>query len=512
MEVELDRLLKDHFGHEEFRPGQREIIADLFAKNDTMAVMPTGGGKSLCYQLPALAQPGLVVVISPLISLMKDQVRLLRERNIPAGCIHSGQSREEKLAVFQEANHSPRFLLYLSPERVQKPGFAAYIKERPVNLFAIDEAHCISQWGPDFREDYHRLELLRDLRPDVPILALTATATPQVLRDIRRQLRLQKPEKHIHGFYRPNLYYQVEWCEGDAQKFLFLRQALEQYPEGRILIYCGTRKQCEGLSESLSADFAGVDHYHAGLPNEQRHRVQQEFERGETRILAATNAFGMGIDHPDVRLVVHFHMPANIESLYQEMGRAGRDGQNSTCLLLYSRKDKSLQSFFIRESKATGNHLRYRWDALETIVQYAEGGECRHGGILTYFQDARRLMQCGHCDACDPKSPRRIVLSDSDRTLAAVPRRSAGKKTKKAFEGPLSPEANARAQMLKEWRKNFAKSRDLPAFMIFSNKTLHDLAHRAPANNEELAAVYGMGPQKIENFGADLLQALRGEP
>ncbi len=509
MEANLDQILKTHFGHENFRLGQRDIITSLFSGSDTMAVMPTGGGKSLCYQLPALAKPGLVVVISPLISLMKDQVRQLIEKNIPAGCLYSGQSRAEKLLVFQEAKQSSNYLLYLSPERVQKPGFASYIQQAKVSLFAIDESHCISQWGPDFREDYHRLDLLRELRPDVPILALTATATPQVLRDISRQLRLKKPERHIHGFYRPNLYYQVEWCEGDAQKYLLLRQALEQNPTGRILIYCGTRKQCENLSQSLSADFAGVSHYHAGLSGQERDRIQGEFERGDIRILAATNAFGMGIDHPDVRLVVHFQMPANIESLYQEMGRAGRDGQDATCLLLYSRKAKSLHSFFIRESKSTGPHLRYRWEALETIVQYAEGGECRHGGILTYFQDSRRLMNCGHCDACDPQSPRRVNLSETDRILAAVPRRSSGKKTKKAFEGPLNAEASQRASQLKSWRKNYAKSLDLPAFMIFSNKTLNDLAHKAPCNLQELEAIYGMGPQKIESFGKMIIEELQ---
>lgn len=509
MELNLNQLLKENFGHKNFRPGQKEILASLLGGQDTLAVMPTGGGKSLCYQLPALAQSGQVIVISPLIALMKDQVHALNEKGIPAACLYSGQSLGEKREVFQKASRESNFLLYLSPERVQKPGFAQYIQEQNISLFAIDEAHCISQWGHDFREDYHRLNLLRETRPDIPILALTATATPQVLKDISRQLRLKKPERHIHGFYRPNLFYQVEWCEGEPEKFLFVREALKKYPKGRILIYCGTRKQCEGLSQSLSTDFAGVDYYHAGLDTHKRSQVQEEFAKGSTRILAATNAFGMGIDHPDVRLVIHFQMPANIESLYQEMGRAGRDGRDSTCLLLYSRKDKSLHSFFIRSSNSQGNHLRYRWNALDTIVQYAEGGECRHGGILTYFQDAKRLSQCGHCDACTPNSSRRIKLEPADLALTRLETRRRRKKAPQVPEGPLGEDAQELAIKLKAWRKNLAKSLDIPAFMIFSNKTLNHLAREVPSNETELAGIYGLGPQKIENFGQDLLKFLQ---
>lgn len=504
----LQELLREHFGFPHFRKGQLDILRSVAAGKDTLAVMPTGGGKSLCYQIPALDRPGLVLVVSPLISLMKDQVKALKDRGIPAGCLHTGQEYAEKLEVFAELKKAERFLLYLSPERVQKPAFGEWLKKQKVSLFAIDEAHCVSQWGPDFRQDYHKLNLLRELRPDVPIVALTATATPQVLRDVAKQLGLNKPDRHVYGFYRPNLYYQVEACENDFVKRALLRRALARHPEGRVLVYCGTRKQCEELHAELSPDFAGTDFYHAGLENERRHEIQRDFEAGRARILIATNAFGMGIDRPDVRLVVHYQMPANIESYYQEIGRAGRDGADSTCLMLYAKRDKGLHSYFITQSEASEHHRHLRWRGLEAIVQYAEGGECRHGGILTYFRDSFRLGACGHCDVCAPDSPRRIPREIQEETLpTAAPSRK--KKSKPLSEAPLSPEAEARQEVLKAWRKAYAQSKDVPAFMVFSNKTLSELARHRPQNLAALEEIYGLGPQKIETFGAELLAQIQ---
>ena len=381
----LKRLLKEKFHLSSFRIGQQEVILSLLNRHDAIAVMPTGGGKSLCYQLPALYSKGIVVVISPLIALMKDQVRGLQSLGIPSGSLHSGQTHPEKLKVFSEMRSAEHYILYVSPERVQKPGFAEWAKKQPISAFAIDEAHCISQWGPDFRPDYSRLSLLRSIRPDIPILALTASATPEVLRDIIKQLELKKPDQHVHGFYRPNLYYQVEVCADTPVKISWLRQALLQTPKGRILIYCGTRKQSEGLTTELGMEFPDMGFYHAGMSTDERNRIQKDYETGKIRILAATNAFGMGVDHPDVRLVAHFQMPSHVESLYQEMGSAGRDGKDSTCLLLYSKKDKGLHSYFIQQSDASSAIVNRRWRALDIITQFAEGGECRHSGILTYF-------------------------------------------------------------------------------------------------------------------------------
>jgi ATP-dependent DNA helicase RecQ len=437
---------------------------------------------------------------------MKDQVDGLRRMGVEAGCLHSGQSESEKREVFRQINQGGTFVLYLSPERTAKEGFQQWIRNREIALFAIDEAHCVSQWGHDFREEYSQLKILKELCPQVPVLALTASATPFVLKDISKQLGLKSPQRHVHGFYRPNLFYQVENCGDDFEKLRMLRKALLQFPEGRVIIYCGTRSVTEELAASLSGEFSGVDFYHAGVSNSERTSKQEDFASGASRILVATNAFGMGIDHPDVRLVIHYQMPANIDSLYQEMGRAGRDGKESTCLLLYAKKDKGLQSFFIQRSKASSSVLSSRWRALENLVDYAEGGECRHAEILTYYQDSQRINECGHCDVCNPQSERRVLAPapEPSRVRAVKKPKSYGKKN-----SPDTLELNDDQwrvfEILKMWRKEKAKELDVPAFVIFSDKTLRHLAKVHPTTLSELKDIYGLGDSKIERFGSELL-------
>ncbi len=505
---EFEALLKKGFGLSSFRLGQKEIITAILNKRDVLAVLPTGGGKSLCYQFPALHCQQLVIVVSPLIALMKDQVASLQRQGVNAGCLYSGQSLEEKREVFSRIHQGGPFLLYLSPERVQKEGFQKWIQDRNVALFAIDEAHCVSQWGHDFREEYGELRVLKKLRPDVPILALTASATPTVLNDIAKNLHLKDAEKMVHGFYRPNLYYQVESCADDEGKILFLHQSLKQTPMGRVLIYCGTRKITEELALSLSRTFQQVGFYHAGLSSEERTEVQEKYMRGEIRILVATNAFGMGIDQPDVRLVVHFQMPANIDSLYQEMGRAGRDGKESTCVMLYSRKDKGLQSFFIQSSSAPKAIKDSRWRNLDALVNYSESSACRHAEILTYYRDSQRFQRCGHCDVCDPDSRRRISQPPA-KALQSVLRKS--RKNKTALSLDLNPEQELRFQNLKKWRKEKAFELDLPAFVIFNDQTLRQLAIRNPQSLDELRSIHGIGEAKLEKFGWDLLAEISGD-
>ncbi len=496
--------LKKSFQLSSFRTGQQEIINAVLSKKDALAVLPTGGGKSLCYQFPAVFCSQLVIVISPLIALMKDQVSSLRKKGISAGCLHSGQSEDEKREVFSKINQGGAYLLYLSPERVQKEGFQKWIQNRQIALFAIDEAHCVSQWGHDFREEYAGLKILKTLRPDVPILALTASATPTVLDDIAVNLQLVNPQRLVHGFYRPNLYYQVESCSDEESKSPWLIQSLKQFPEGRILIYCGTRKVTETIASHLSEKFEKTGFYHAGLSNQERTRIQESYSTGDIRILVATSAFGMGIDQPDVRLVVHFQMPANIDSLYQEMGRAGRDGKNSTCLMLYSKKDKGLQSYFIQNSTAAKAIKNLRWNNLEALVNYSEAAECRHADILTYYKDSQRLKKCGHCDICDTASDRKII-----KTLVTSAKNILRKK-KKIYPDHFSDSASEeRFNRLRVWRKAKATELDVPAFVIFGDKTLRELAEKNPKSLANLNGIYGIGETKLEQFGKAILAELK---
>lgn len=508
MQENHKHILNEVFNLSEFRRGQTEIIDSVLAGNDVLAVLPTGGGKSLCYQFPAVLKKELVIVVSPLIALMKDQVAALAKRGIPAGCLHSGQSLDEKRVVFAQMAAGGTFLLYLSPERVQKEGFQRWFKNQKIGLMAIDEAHCVSQWGHDFREEYAQLMSLKELRPEIPTLALTASATPLVLRDISKHLGLKNPVRHVYGFYRPNLYYQVQACDNYDEKMEFVLQALQQNLAGRIIIYCGTRKVTESVAQTLEKQFDGVAFYHAGLEMENRHQIQSDYEKGTTRILVSTNAFGMGVDHPDVRLVIHFNMPANIDSLYQEMGRAGRDGAHSTCLMLFDKKDKGLQAYFIESSTALPEIKKARWNTLNALLDYSESGECRHAGILTYYKDSQRLKKCGHCDVCDSHSIRKIqrpAQTFVQKASSSILR----KKTKSAImDVPLNELEQIKFEMLREWRKSRAEELDVPAFVILSDKSLRAVAKVHPTSLSQLEKIHGFGAVKLDRFGKEVLSVL----
>ncbi|MBL7545402.1 MAG: ATP-dependent DNA helicase RecQ [Bdellovibrionaceae bacterium] len=514
--MEMILLLKEKFNLNAFRPGQQEIISAILNKRDVLAVLPTGGGKSLCFQYPAMFHQKLVIVISPLIALMKDQVRSLQNMGIPAGAIYSGQTEDEKRHIFSTIQKGGPYILYLSPERVQKEGFQQWITNKNIALFAIDEAHCVSQWGHDFREEYGQLNVLKRLRPDVPTLALTASATPLVLHDIARQIHLKNPEKRVHGFYRPNLYFQVELCENEDKKDDLLVQGIQQHPEGRIIVYCGTRKKTEEVHQHLATLFSGVGFYHAGLASAKRTDVQEQYMNGDLRILVATNAFGMGIDQANVRLVIHYHMPATIDALYQEMGRAGRDGHDSTCMMLYAAKDKGLQSYFIQSSDAPQEIKSSRWRNLDALVNYSESSECRHAEILTYYQDAQRISNCGHCDNCVPRSPRRITLTSAssvtnifkDQQPKTKLEKAGSKKKSSALPVFMEPHQEARFQALKAWRRQKSIELDIPAFIIFSDRTLKELATQNPAHFDDLKNIHGIGTEKLERYGADIMLVL----
>lgn len=336
--------LHTYFGYDAFRPMQAEIIDSVLAGNDTLALLPTGGGKSLCFQVPTLVmaagdseQEGLCLVITPLIALMKDQVANLRQRGILAAAIYTGMSREEQRTAFDNCLYGPYRFLYVSPERLESEEFLRRVIQLPICLIAVDEAHCISQWGYDFRPSYLRIAEIRNVL-DVPVLALTATATPEVVEDIQQQLGFKQPNVFRTSFARENLHYVVRRTDDKQQQLLHILQRVQ----GSAIVYVRNRKRTRELSEWLMANGQSADHYHAGLPASERHAKQQAWKDGQTRIIVCTNAFGMGIDKPDVRLVIHYDLPDSIEAYFQEAGRAGRDGEQAWCVLLYAPRDKAV--------------------------------------------------------------------------------------------------------------------------------------------------------------------------
>ena len=389
-------LLKTNFGFDQFRPLQEKIIRCVMSGRDALVLMPTGGGKSLCFQLPALLLPGLTLVISPLISLMKDQVDALQANGIAAAFINSTLTRPEIARIQAEAQAGKIKILYAAPERLILSEFQQFLQKARVSLLAIDESHCISEWGHDFRPDYLNLQMLRKIFPQVPVMALTATATPQVREDIIQQLSLQKARIFISSFNRPNLAYVVL---GKQDAYGQLLDILRQHPHAATIIYCFSRKDTENLAADLRAEGLDALAYHAGLENEERRTNQEKFIRDEVQIIVATIAFGMGIDKPDVRLVIHYHLPKSIEGYYQETGRAGRDGLPSKCILFYSSADAMKQQYFIRQIEDESER-RNAYQKLEQMVAYGELSTCRRQHLLAYFGEDYQEEKCDGCDIC----------------------------------------------------------------------------------------------------------------
>ncbi|MDX5319769.1 MAG: RecQ family ATP-dependent DNA helicase, partial [Bacteroidota bacterium] len=390
-------ILKRVFGFSEFRGKQEEIIQHVLKGQDALAIMPTGAGKSLCYQVPALALDGLCVVISPLIALMKDQVDALREQGVNARTFHSNLGETEKQKTLDELGNGTLKLLYLSPERLflSSAPFLDYLKKLPLSLIAIDEAHCISQWGHDFREDYLLLGQLRQHLPKTPIIALTATADLRTRADILTRLGLPKAKVFLSSFNRPNLFYTAQWRSQLIQQ---LDAFLQSRKEETGIVYCFSRKETEQTASALRQLGYEALAYHAGLEKEERSLRQEQFKKDEVKIMVATIAFGMGIDKPNVRFVVHAHLPKNMESYYQETGRAGRDGMPSDLLLLYSSGDLNRLRYFIYNGEDK-SHQDQMLKKLNEMAAFAESTECRRKLILEYF-DEKAAENCGHCDNC----------------------------------------------------------------------------------------------------------------
>lgn len=385
--------LKTYFGHEKFRPMQAEIIDNVLARKDELVVMPTGGGKSVCYQIPALVSEGLTVVISPLISLMQDQVEGLRQNGVPAAFLNSSLTDNQQAQVAKQITSGKLKLLYVSPERLLNPAMMAFLKKVPIAFFAVDEAHCISMWGHDFRPVYKNLKSLKSEFHNIPVIALTATADKVTRKDIIKQLGLENPEIFIDSFDRPNLHLKVLPAQ---QRFKVIKRFIDVRPNQAGIIYCLSRKNTENVANKLMQSGIKAAAYHAGMSSEERARTQRAFSNDDISVVCATIAFGMGIDKSNIRWVIHYNLPKNMEGYYQEIGRAGRDGMAAEALLFYSYSDVAILRSFIEE-----NELReIRLAKLERMQQYAEAQTCRRKVLLSYFNEIYP-DNCGNCDVCN---------------------------------------------------------------------------------------------------------------
>ena len=397
MSSKTEAILKDVFGYDGFRHSQRKIIDALVARRDCLVLMPTGGGKSLCYQIPALAQQGIGVVISPLIALMHDQVEALLELGVEAAYLNSSQDFEQRREVFKKLHSGKLKLLYLSPERLLMDDTLELLRRLDISLFAIDEAHCVSQWGHDFRKEYKRLDCLPTLFPDVPRVALTATADARVRKEIVEQLHLENAEQFVHSFDRPNICYQV--VDANNPKQQLWRFLSSQHPDDAGIIYCLSRNRTEEIAAFLNENGRTALIYHAGLGDQERSENQRRFLLEDGLIMVATIAFGMGIDKPDVRFVAHMNLPKNLEAYYQETGRAGRDGLPANAWMAYSLKDVMTLSSFVEDSDAAPAHKQLMQHKLRTMLGWCEVTTCRRRPLLNYFNE-KVEKDCGNCDNC----------------------------------------------------------------------------------------------------------------
>ena len=427
--MEKRQILQQYFGHRSFREGQEPIIDALLAGRDALAVMPTGVGKSLCYQVPALAREGVALVISPLISLMRDQVMALKSAGVPAAYINSSLTPEQIALVCRRAGQGAYKVIYLAPERLDSPGFLALAQSIPLALVAVDEAHCVSQWGPDFRPSYLRIaDFLRALPQRPPVGAFTATATAAVRRDIVKLLGLKDPVVQLTGFDRPNLYFEVMQTYA-TQKPGTLQQLLEQWREVSGIVYCATRSTVDQVYSNLIQEGFSAGRYHAGLDEAERRQAQEDFQYDRVRIMVATNAFGMGIDKSNVRYVIHYNMPLSLEAYYQEAGRAGRDGGRADCILLFCQSDVRIAKFLIENSgenedltpEEQQRRLTRDLRRLNAMECYCKTGDCLRREILRYFGEALE-EDCDNCGSCLRRHRRRDITREGQILLSTAVR------------------------------------------------------------------------------------------
>jgi len=506
MTPEADLLipLRRYWGYSSFRPLQERIVRSLLAGHDTCVVMPTGGGKSLCYQLPAVVSERTTVVISPLIALMQDQAAQLAQMGIPAAVLNSSVSHEQQSQVMRQSRDGAFRLLYLSPERLQRADTLGWLRQVPISFFAIDEAHCISEWGLEFRPEYRQLSRLRGKFPDRPIAAFTASATRHVRHDILTQLELRNADKYIASFHRPNLRYLVRECDS-VEHTALLVTALRHYDEGNVIVYSPTISKVEETVDYLEDQGIAAVGYHAKMDSGERRRNQERWTSDEVRVLVGTIAFGLGINKATVRAVIHLALPKSVEQFYQEAGRAGRDGNPADCIMLWRKQDASLLSYFANQIVDAAERDR-AWQRYHTIRAFAESGKCRHRQICTHFGEIPKWTSCAACDVCGA-TPQWLA----EAVTPSVVRRalvSAGSSGRQA--PPPGGEANSELrEYLREWRRVTAKEQSMPAYVVLHDSSLDEICRLQPTSTAELLAITGIGERKAQLYGPAILSALR---
>ena len=592
----IHKILKEYFGYNDFRPLQEEAINHVLQGKDVLLVLPTGGGKSMCYQLPALAKKGVSIIVSPLIALMDDQVIALRENGINAHAIHSNLSSEQVSLIYEKVFTSETSLLYMAPERLLQESMLQYLEGQNISLFAIDEAHCVSVWGNDFRPEYVKLKTLKERFPNVPTIALTATADSATQKDIIEQLNLREPEHLLGSFERTNI---TISARPGTDRLKHIKRFISARPDESGIIYCLSRRACEDVAESLQSYGIDAAYYHAGMAGDERKFIHNQFLSDKIRIVCATIAFGMGIDKSNIRWVIHFNMPKNLEGYYQEIGRAGRDGDPSEALLFSSYADVVKLRSFIDGSEAEENFKIIQSQKLNRMWQFANASNCRTNMILNYFGEFRSTG-CGHCDNClhpaemiDGKiiaqkamsaiyrSNERLtlknlidVLRGSDRaelkkwgydqikTFGAGKDLSAedwrayitqlinmgfvevdyvnysklkltklsndilfGKgnlslakfvwqdkkesKKKKAVAQKVTDYDIYLFRELKKVRAELANEKNVPAYIIFSDSSLREMAHYKPTTMIEFSNIKGVGEFKLTQFGEKFIEKIK---